>query len=273
MPPNKKLKGLPFTHDDDRTVIHIADRRDEAGNALLFVLIGIVLFAALTFTMSSGFRTEGTDRLSDRKAELAVSEILDYGARLQRAVDRIRRNGCSESDISFANSTVSGYEHDPEVDDKCKIFHPAGGGLSWKTPNPEYIVSSFEGSGANFGQYHFPYGTCIYGVGDEYDFTGNGNCNANDQLNEDLIMILPYAKENICSRINKKTGVTAESIPVEESCVADHRKFTGSYNGSCEAADAQDGPLYSKHFGCIQQGTGGNYPTGANIVYYVLMAR
>lgn len=106
--------------------------KNERGNVLVFVLIGVVLFAALAFTVARGFRSEGTSNLTKRELDLSVSDTLDYTQRLQRAVDRLRQRGCSESEISFENTTVSGYSFSTR--DECKVFHPDGGSLAYTPP-------------------------------------------------------------------------------------------------------------------------------------------
>lgn len=112
---------------------------DQSGNVFIIILVGIALFAALSVVVSRSMRTESASKMTEREAALVASEILDYGQVLARAVDRVRRKGCSENDISFANDIVSGYEHTPVVADKCKVFHPDGGGARWQDPP----VSSF----------------------------------------------------------------------------------------------------------------------------------
>ena len=61
---------------------HAQNRKTEAGNVFLFILLGIVLFATLSYIMSRGFRTTGTDQISDRRAELAATEIMNFSQQL-----------------------------------------------------------------------------------------------------------------------------------------------------------------------------------------------
>ena len=77
---------------------------------------------------------------------LNASEILQYGSLLENTITRLRIiNGCSDTDISFVNDVVTGYDHTPEADDECKVFHPDGGGLTWKT-NPGAGTYRFNGN-------------------------------------------------------------------------------------------------------------------------------
>lgn len=113
-------------------------RHGERGNVFLLILLGIALFAAISFTMSRGMRTEGVDRLDDRKAELLIAEISSDSQKFQRAVDLLRRKGCSENQLSFwgdsngdgADTNADDY-HNPNAptDRSCHIFDSNGAHL------------------------------------------------------------------------------------------------------------------------------------------------
>ena len=106
--------------------------RYSKGNAFIFVLLGVALFAALAFTVSRSMRSDTTTAFSGRQIELVASDILSYAASVARAVDRTRQNGCSENDISFENTADADYAV-AGAEDRCKVFG-RGGGLSWQDP-------------------------------------------------------------------------------------------------------------------------------------------
>ena len=68
-------------------------RISERGNVFIFILLGLVLFAALSFTVARGFRSDTTSQMTDRQAELLATEIITYGQQMERTVNRLRRNG------------------------------------------------------------------------------------------------------------------------------------------------------------------------------------
>ncbi|MCE7886967.1 MAG: hypothetical protein DYH13_05625 [Alphaproteobacteria bacterium PRO2] len=226
-------------------------RNGERGNVFLFILLGVILFAALAFAISRGFRSDTTTAISQRKAELMAVDVLGYAQRLERAVDRVRRNGCSESDISFENATVAGYEHTPVVDDKCKIFNPAGGGLSWQTPP----------SGANNENPWF------FGDNRIANFASTENMGT---VKSELVLLLPNVNNTLCNLLNTKTNKLAvwESGGGHNSTV----KFTGAFPAATNGINrGNNWPVPSA--GCFCDTTGACTDNSPRYFYYVLLVR
>jgi len=170
-------------------------RNDErqSGNVFIIILVGIALFAALSMVVSRSMQSSSSTKMSERELDLIASEILDYGQTLARAVDRVRRKGCSENDISFANDIVSGYEHTPVVEDKCRVFHPDGGGASWRSP-PSRVSD-----------------------GSEWSFYANrvGSFNGVENFgtsNPDLVVLLKNFDRGVCEFINNKVNQSLSDI-------------------------------------------------------------
>ena len=186
-------------------------RQSERGNVFLFILLGIVLFAALSFTMSRGFRSEGTSKVSQREAELAASEILDYTQKLQRAYDRLRRQGCSENDISFESSVKPAYAF--TTTDNCKIFHPDGGNMD-VFPDADYLNTSK-----------------VYIAYERYRVGGTfGVDNAGEDSRSELIFYMGMANSDICRAINKKLGtLDANGDNPSRGGSHIHPGFTGTF--------------------------------------------
>ncbi len=107
-------------------------QQTQSGNAFIYVLIAIALFAALAYTFTRSGQ-QGSSDISNQEASLTASEILSYAQRVEDAVNRVRtKNRCSENEISFENATVSGYTNaSAPVSQKCHIFETAGGNISW----------------------------------------------------------------------------------------------------------------------------------------------
>jgi hypothetical protein len=81
-----------------------SNRNNESGNAFIIVMVGVVMFVALSFTVSKGMRSDNTNKLSVREIELAASDILNYASQMERAINRMRRNGISETELDFSNT-------------------------------------------------------------------------------------------------------------------------------------------------------------------------
>lgn len=109
----------------------------EAGSIFFYILLGVILFATLSYVMTRSMRGTSVDLMTQRQAELAAADLIGYGQKISLAVDRVRRKGCSENDISFDHTSWghTEYVHSPVVEDKCKIFHPNGGGVSFEEIN------------------------------------------------------------------------------------------------------------------------------------------
>lgn len=207
-------------------------RKSESGNVFLFILIGIVMFAALSFTMSRGFRSEGTSKLSKRQAELAASEIMTYIQRIDRGITRIRQKNISENDISlefdgnFVNSACDGAP-DPSFP-TCQVFNAQGGRVAAQEPPQN----------ANDGtSWHFTGRTCIGDIG-----TGATGCNSDGLSNEELILVLRNLDQDVCEAINTKLNITG--IPADSGGGFSATAFTGTFSDNTELIIA-GGPFKS----------------------------
>ena len=169
--------------------------RSERGSAFFYILLGVVLFGTLAFTVSRGMRGQQTSAMSERQAELAVSELLDYAQKIEHTVNRLRRNGCSENEISFDNSFAAGYSNaNSPVDNSCHIFHQNGGGINYKTPNGNSLDQSQQGVGIHYGVYQFHGLSQVENVGTDCGLT---NCT-------ELTVMVLNLKESLCRKINEK---------------------------------------------------------------------
>lgn len=183
-----------------------APRSRERGNVFLFILIGVILFAALSFTTMRGFRGETTNRMSEREAALAASDILTYAQRLQRGVDRLRRRGTSESDIDFTNPGP----------DENSVFNTQGGAVSFQDPP----------TGASTGTWIFTGSTCVVGVG-----TGAAGCDSDTNTrNEELLVVLPDIDEAVCTAINSRLDI--DPTPADAGTGHSTTAFAGFADGT-----------------------------------------
>jgi hypothetical protein len=226
-------------------------RSAESGNVFLFILIGIVMFAALSFVMSRSFRSEGTSKISDRQAELAATDILNYTQRVERAISRIRNNSISENDISleydgnFVNASCDAPADSSFPD--CQVFNAQGGRVSETTPPTD----------ANDGtSWHFTGHTCIADIG-----TGASGCDSDSTSNEELLLVLRNLEQNVCEAINSKLSITG--IPADSGGGFSTTGFTGTFADGTEL-DIAGGPYKAA---CFDTGS-------SNYHYYsVLMER
>ncbi len=231
------------TYSSDRN----SDRKNERGNVFLFILMGIVLFAALSFTISKGFRSQTTDTMSNRDAQLAATDIMNFVQSVERGVNRLRRKSVSESDISFDNNAVSGYAHGSTQPTSNHVFHVSGAGASWRSPPV----------GANDGtEWIITGASCVTDLNN-----GASGCDADSDIsNEELLIVLPNVLQSVCEALNDKLNITG--IPANTDEVHSTAQYKGAFANSAEITI-----------------TGGPFPavcyslSGTNHFYYTLMAR
>lgn len=225
--------------------MHRNKNRHEDGNVFIFILLGIVMFVALTLTLTRGMRGETAGTMTAQKAALAAADILDYAQRIEHAVDFLRRRGISESDISFEQDSDTDYSAHARPD-SSKIFHADGGKATWKKPP----------AGANDGSdWYFIGTTCIADLG-----AGATGCDTDSVSNEELLAVLANIDPIVCQDINRRLGITG--IPADTGGGASGTKYIGTFADGTEIILA-GGPFSTA---CFSRG-------GSYYFYTVLLAR
>ena len=185
--------------------------------------------------------------MTDRRANLTASEIMNYTQRVERSIDSLRRKNTPESELSFDDSELTAYNHTPAVADEYKIFHPSGGAVRY-TPPPE---DSNDGSA-----WFFTGATCIADIG-----SGATGCDSDGSTRtEELIMYLANVDQTLCEEINKRLNISG--VPADTGGGLSTTKYTGSFANGTEVILAA-GPFASA---CFSNG-------GNNFFYHVLLAR
>lgn len=199
----------------------------ESGNAFFIVLLGVVLFSALMFTVSRSGQ-QGGDNLSKKQAEVAVVDIIDYAQRLERAVNRIMLRGrFSETDISFDNGTD--YANGNCAVAACEVFNPGGGAASWRSPPPNISTSSWIINGENR----------VPDIGSD--------------ANADLVILLPGLSLDVCRKINDRLGVTNPGgNPPTDGNGINTDLFDGTFANSAIIGASAD--LSRTHAACFSNG-------------------
>lgn len=184
-------------------------RKHENGNALWFILIGVVLVGILTMVLSRG--ASNTDQSGDvEQRRIQASQLLRYGKSVQTAIEQMKLRGVSENDISFEHG--AGFSANPNcaIDD-CKVFSAGGGGLSYQDfPSLNDASPWIFTAANNVGTAAGPAGSTA---------AGSGN---------DIVMLLSGANAALCAQINRDLGVgTAGTIPGDTSGIT-----TSDFNGT-----------------------------------------
>ncbi len=223
--------------------------KDEKGNVLFLILIGIALFGALTMAvLNSGGNTNSN--MDDEEAGIIASQIIQMASSIQRSIGQMQIvNGCEDTDISFhydsdgdgtleTDGSDDYYNAGSETD--CYVFHPDGGNHTYSPPNPDWLDQTQSAEGY-YGEIFFTGQTCIPNLGSAPDAASN--CHLDSVDNEPLVMFIPYIREEICQVIAEKMNVIQSSgdIPIDNSNsweVNSTAKFTGSYQDGYALANA-----------------------------------
>lgn len=209
--------------------------KSQSGNALFIILIAVALFGALSFAVSNMMRSGSESGLTDEKVGLYAGEIMDYGRKMKQAVQAVRINyGCEDTDISFNNNIVSGYNF--STDDDCEIFNGANSGMVWMSPGRQYNDTT------------------------EWLITGSNIVDGMGTSSPDLVLMLRELNSDICSKINENLGISASGSDGD----IDFTQFTGSY-ASTETLDDASGNTS----GCLNYNDGDDH----YFFYQVLLAR
>lgn len=242
MPPNKSHKNK--------------NRQSERGNIFVFILLGVVLFAALSFTVARGFRSDTTSTMSARKAELVAADILDYAQQMSRSVDRLRRKGCSENEISFEHDATAIFTFSTR--EECKVFSSEGGNMK-----PWPLTESLNANQV-FNTYR------PFRVTSDYYVADAGSANS------ELMLMIGMVNETVCQKINDKINVTNTGGGlVYRPGSATQTAFTGTYNNSPGAFQRwahAESDLEGIKTACVDY-RDRNPTTGLQVFYHTLIER
>ncbi len=98
----------------------------ESGNALIYVLIAIVLFAALGFSLSRQTGGSNTKEIDQGKATLYSADIITYSTQAKSVLDQMMFTGTDFNEFDFVLPSEAAFNTPPHIH---KVFHPQGGGL------------------------------------------------------------------------------------------------------------------------------------------------
>lgn len=183
----------------------MAQQKSEKGSAFFYILIAIVLFAALTYAVSNSNRTN-INIVTEEQAKIAAQEAIEQAETVKNAVQKLLLRKIDETSISFENSAVTGYTLSSCTNDFCKVFNNNGGAINWiQVPQ-----------NSNDGTDWIYTGTL--------PILGNGS-----DARYDITMILPKVSDNICRQINVFLGYSnnlSDPIPVPDDTTLGAQKIS-----------------------------------------------
>tara|TARA_R110002072_G_scaffold227579_1_gene384428 strand:- start:160 stop:846 length:687 start_codon:yes stop_codon:yes gene_type:complete len=191
----------------------------EKGNVLIYVLIAIALFGALSFALSRQTRNSGTEDLDEAKAELYAVQLITYATQAKSVIDQMMFTGSDIDELDFTTPSETSFNTAPHIH---KVFHPQGGGLTLATipKNAIHEISSVNGAKWYLGRFN--------------------NVEWSKTSATEIILTAHQINEKVCAAINNKiTGFT--TIPLLTGDIKDFLLDTSTNNdltaSSCAACE------------------------------------
>ena len=223
----------------------------QSGNAVVWALIAIALFAALTATIMSNSRNS-TAIMSDEEARSYAKQVLAYGNDVKAGVQRLKLRGCDPTEISFESSHDSNYVNpNAPGNKKCHVFDVNGANVGWESSS---VLK------------HGPY---FMGIA---EITGAGDPGISE------LILFAEVDQSVCKEINKLLGGVETPETDDISGVAytqNASKFKGSYVDSTGEIADTTAWREGKTAGCIFRD---DYSTGFSLTdeyqfYQALLVR
>ncbi len=175
-------------------------RHSQSGSVIFVLMIGIAIFAALSYAVTASLRTGTgtTDNVELDKAALDATAVNDFVQSVRNGVQQMKNSGIEDTLIDFMDPANAGYNTAPH---EKKIFHPAGGGVGYVAVWP----SLDDSTQATATAWHF--------LSNPVDGIGSAS-------GAELLMTLMYVPEKTCKQLNKSLTGTA-SIPTVVGTISD----------------------------------------------------
>lgn len=230
------------------------ERRAQSGSAIVYVIVGIFLFSALMYTLLKTGQS-GQTNFSKYDEKILAERIVDTAKHIDNAVQKLRRKGCSENQISqqrdwnnngtITNDATDRYNPNAPTDKSCHLFDAAGAGLTY----------------AKLGTYDYGFGANrIQSVGCN---TAGGTCH-------ELAFYIKYVSVSLCRTINYLLDPNFNgTILTDQNGIDGFVDFEGTFNGGSIIGD-DTSTLAGKRSACFYDN--GGAPNGY-VFYYTLIER
>lgn len=101
-------------------------RNGQRGNAMVYVLIVVALFGALSFVLARQTDTSETGNVSNEQIEIFAGVIQQAAMQLKQSVEQMTFTGTQVADLDFVTPDDAAFETGSAAN---KVFHPHGGGV------------------------------------------------------------------------------------------------------------------------------------------------
>lgn len=237
-------------------------RPAEKGSVLIYIFIAIIALAALVFAVSNSNR-EGMSTVDRERSELLATQILDYTGMIRRSLQMMTIDGIADTELCFhtARWGHNDYNHAGCAEERNQVFALHGGGAVWQDPSEDIFDSSLKAQ-PEYGKWVYSGANAVAAVGSDCGAPGDADCN-------ELLMVLPYIKRNVCLALNRRLQVDTSGIVPQDNPNFD---ITTKYNGQYANGQVLDNAvLHGRRSGCFQTQT---TPADKSYAFFaVLVAR
>lgn len=232
----------------------VVSARSRSGNVVVYILVVIALFGALAYTFMRSSQT-GQGSISSHQARLTAIEMIDQANRIERAVQKLLRNGCSEMELNFkhpsfpASPWLNNINARPDGD--CDIYGPAGGVQPLFYPE---VAGYYEDQPS--GKYHrklyLPIEAYMLDIGTNYK-AGKPQEELNKSL--DVFIAAQFTNRQVCEEISRMTGFSDTLVDVTEILNKNTLSTEGKYGNLHQSIliRAYDPVFRGKTAGCFYQ--------------------
>lgn len=163
----------------------------QRGNAAIYVLIVVALFAALSMIVARQNDNSESSGLSEEKLEIIANQVIAYPYQVKQAIEMMTLSGVDASDLEFMLPGEAGFNAGSNIN---KVFHPEGGGLILARLPEEAIdqTSTDPEAGWYLGRFN--------------------NIAWTPTADTEIVLVAHQISQGVCQSINKKIN-GSESIP------------------------------------------------------------
>ncbi|MBL4588911.1 MAG: hypothetical protein JKY11_02380 [Alphaproteobacteria bacterium] len=202
----------------------------QSGNIIFFVLLAVVLMAALSFTIMRG--DGGSHSIDREKLIIYSTEVEQYGAELSQAIQIILESGKSESEVTFAHADAPAeYGDAGALPTDTQIFSISGGQAEYRLPKSDISTAS------------------------NWEFYSQSNMPQVGSENADLIAVLPNVTKDFCDVFNRRIGLDITTTYPDDPATcfkgfaAD--RYNGTYNATPNTLDTSTFSLMPTLRACV----------------------
>lgn len=211
----------------------------QSGNALFYILIAVALLGALSFAVSNSGRGSA-QQISDDKARLYATEIIEYADAMAIGVAQLRLRGTPLESLCFDHARWGNadYNHAGCGDNRNHLFHPDGAALGWANAPAE----AMDDAATPDNLWHIYSDNEVQNVGTTVGAPEGA----------ELLLMVDELSLPICRQINGLLGVTDRSAAPPIDTDYGTTPFAGVFGYNANIGD-EDAALAGKTAACFQK--------------------